>query len=253
MYKNKKDEISAENIVKKHEKSHTDYLRETVRQYMSDNDLTIYEFAEKADISSNTVQSILYKETGCRLETAIAISKAIGIGVDELANTGSLPDETLTSIRKTRSLPEYRRKLIRRYINWQYVLEEKNRDGKHKIIDVMNLDYENEHLRPTDDIEPLDISEMPDDIKAKVFRGMRIPCEEYIQFYRENDVLLLCSDRPPRARERCIILYYDRIFIVQRENRNGLLGYRGIRNAEVFVPEDEIDYYFGYVAGVHHG
>ena len=252
MQKNNSVKNEKNEIVKNDKKSHTDYLREAVRKYIDENDLTLAEFAEKADLPTNTLQSMIYKETGCRLETAIAISKAIGIGLDELANTGSLPDETILSIQKTRSLPEYRRLLIRRYINWQYVLEGSNRDGKKKIIDVMNLDYVNDHLFPTDDIEPYDISDMDDDIKAKVYRGMRIPCQEYIQFYRENDVLLLCDDRQPRSRERCVVLYYGRIFIVQMERRNGIIGYRGIRNAEVFVTQEEVDYYFGYVAGVKH-
>lgn len=246
------NKISESEQIQKRQKTHTDYLREGVRRYMSDHDLTAHEFAEKAGISFNTLQSLLYKSSGCHLETAIAISQAIGIGLDELANTGSLPDETLISIRKTRALPEYRRQLVRRYINWQYVLEEKNKDGRQKIIDVMNLDYVNDHLRTTDDLEPVDISEFSNDIKAKVFRGMRIPCAEYIQFYRENDILLLAADRPPRARERCVILYLNRVFIVQKDLKNGVQGYRGIRNAEVFVSEKEIDYYFGYVVGVKH-
>ena len=244
--------ILATDIDGKCQKTHTDFLRDGVRQYMADNNLTAQKFAEKAGIPFNTLHSIIYKDIGCHLETAIAISKAIGIGLDELANTGSLPDDTILSIQKSRKLPEYRRKLIKRYINWQYVLEGNNREGKRKIIDVMNLDYINDHLHPTEDLEELDISDMDDDIKAKVFHGMRIPCEEYIQFYRENDVLLLCDDRQPRARERCVILYYGRIFIVQMERRNGIVGYRGIRNAEVFVPQEEIEYYFGYVAGVKH-
>ena len=142
--------------------------------------------------------------------------------------------------------------MVRRYINWQHVLEEQTKGGKKKIIDVMNLDYVNDHLRATDDIEPLDISDMSNDIKSIVFRGMRIPCSEYIQFYRENDVLLLSAIRQPRTRERCVILYHNRVFITQREYRSGVWGYRGIRSAEVFVTEDEIDYYFGYVVAVRH-
>lgn len=246
------NKITEQEIDGKRQKSHTDYLRDGVRQYMADHDMTAQEFAEKADISFNTLQSILYKTAGCHLETAIAISKAIGIGLDELANTGLLPDEMLVSIKKTRTLPLYRRKLVRRYINWQSLLEEQSSHTRTKIIDVMNLDYVNDHLHTTDDLEPVDISDFPDDIKATVFRGMRIPCAEYIQFYRENDILLLSAERPPRLRERCVILYFDRVFIVQRDIKNGVPGYRGIRDAEIFVPEKEIDYYFGYVVAVKH-
>ena len=246
------NKISDSSSDKIRQKSHTDFLREGVRQYMADHDMTAHEFAEKAEISFNTLQSILYKQSGCHLETAIAISKAIGIGLDELANTGAMPDSALESVRIARSLPASIQVLIRRYIKWQQSMYILYKDVPGKIIDVMNLDYENDHLIITNDIEKVDISEFNEDIKAKVFRGMRIPCEEYAEFYDENDILLLCDERKPRNRERCVVLYYKRVYIVQKIVQDGVSGYKGIRGTAAFIPENDITHYFGYVAGVKH-
>ena len=65
--------------------------------------------------------------------------------------------------------------------------------------------------------------------------------------------MLLCDERKPRNRERAVILYYNRVYIVQKAVQEGVTGYRGIRSTSAFIPENEITYYFGYVAGVKQG
>ena len=225
-------------------------IRNNVRKYMDEHDLSANDFAKKSGVSPNTIHSILYKDIDdCRLSTAIAIAATIGIGVDELANTGAMPEMLLESIKIARSLPAQTVQLIRRYIRWQKQMYDAHKNSPAKLIDVMNLDYTNNHLRTTGDIQKVDISDVSDDIKSRVFRGVRIPCDDYLEFYNENDILLLADDREPRNRERAVISYYGRVFIVQREIRNGVMGYRGLRNS-MFVTKDEVEYYFGYVVDV---
>lgn len=230
------------------------YIRENLQKFLNEKDLSHNEFAELADLSPHTVHSILHKKDldDCKLSTAIAIAKAIGIGVDELANTGALPDASLESVMIARSLPAHLIDLIRRYIRWQKKEYERFENYPGKLIDVMDMDYVDAHLRATNHFEKVDISEFDRDIKSIVFRGMRMPCDDYYQYYREGDILLISSIREPRARERCLISYFGRIFIVQKAKKDGVPGYRGIRDEEAFIPESDIDYYFGYVAGVKH-
>lgn len=234
-------------------KSSMYYIKNQVLRYMEIHNMSQDAFAEYAGISSHTLHSILYKGLDdCKLSTATAIARAIGIGVDELANTGALPDASLESVQIARSLPQQTIELIRRYIRWQQAKHEKFKNYRGKIIEVMDMDYEDDHLRTTNHFEKVDISEFDEDVKAIVFRGMRMPCNEYIQYYHEGDILLISASRQPRARERCMILYYNRIFIVQRDRKDGVNGYRGIRDEDAFIPESDIDYYFGYVVAVKH-
>ena len=228
-------------------------LRENIRDYMYAHDLTVMELAEKADISEHTLRSILYKESDdCKLHTAIALAKTMGISVDELANTGAMEDVAIEAVKTVRSLPKNTQILIKRYIRWQKDMYDKSKNYPAKYIDVMNLDYFNDHLVATNDIEKVDISDFPEDIKAKVFTGVRIPCDEYAEFYDENDILLLCDERKPRNRNRCVVMYYNRVLIVQRDTKDGVSGYRGIRSSTSFIPETDISHYFGYVAAVKH-
>lgn len=253
MNKNKLTVLPNDKSVINDTKSSMYYVRENIRDFMYRNDLTENEFAEKVGISENTLRSILYKDMeGCRLQTAIAIAKTLGIGVDELANTRAMTDDALDAIKTVRSLPKNTQVLIKRYIKWQQAMHEKHKHTNAKIIDVMNLDYENDHLITTNDFEKVDISEFSEDIKAKVFGGVRIPCEEYAEFYNENDILLLCDERKPRNRERAVVVYYNRVYIVQKAVQDGVSGYRGIRSTTAFIPEADVTNYFGYVAGVKH-
>lgn len=254
MTKSKTDKNTANFCATNDTKCSMYYIKNQILRYMELHDMSQDEFAEYAGISTHTLHSIIYKGLDdCKLSTAIAIAKAIGIGVDELANTGAMPDISLESVRISRNLPEHVQLLIRRYIRWQQSMHEKFKNHPGKFIDVMNLDYENDHLKTSNDMEKVDISEFPTDLKAKCFRGVRIPCDEYIEFYRENDILILADDRKPRGRERCVILYFNRVFIVQKATQDGVNGYRRIRDTTFFVPENEVEYYFGYVAGVKHG
>lgn len=233
--------------------THLAYIKSNVRRYMDEHDLSANEFAKRAGVSPNTIHSILYKGIDdCKLSTAIAIAATIGIGVDELANTGAMPDMSLESVQISRTLPQYRIEQIRRFIRWQKFVDEREKQHLGKFIDVMNMDYNRGHLIETLDFERVEISEFPDDIKAITFKGMRMPCDDYIEFYRAGDVILLSNDRMPRRRERCLVRYYERIFIVHRDYDNGVWGYRGIRDSLIFVPEEEIEYLFGRVVGVKH-
>ena len=250
-YKNASFDIS--DCVTNHTKPPIYYVRENLLRYMGEHDLSAYEFSKLADVSVHTIHSVLYSKTleDCKLSTASRIASVMGITLDELANTGLFPDKSLESVRICRKLPDYIVERIRRYIRWQEA-EYNRSDKKEKLVDVMNLDYVNDHLLSTNDIEIITISEFSDDIKSKVFRGMRIPCEDYAKYYDEGDILLLASERPPKFRERVMIQYYGRIFIVQKDIKDGVHGYRGIRNLDSFIPESDIDYYFGYVAAVKH-
>ena len=233
---------------------YTYHIKKHILHYMHEHDLTQDEFAEYANISTHTLHSIMYKSIDdCRLSTVIAIAKAIGISIDELTNAGTLSDLPLLASEASRTLPSYIVELIKRYIQWQKNKYEKFKDSKGKFIDVMDLDFYDNHLHTTDHFQKVDISEFSADVKSIVFRGMRIPCDDYIEYYREDDILLLSAARLPRARERSLILYYNRVFIVQRDKQNGVPGYRGIRDEAAFIPESDIDYYFGYVVGVKHG
>ena len=239
----------------KTQKKSMDYVRDNLYSYLHQHNMSVADFAEKADISVYTLNSILRNDDkrneDCKLSTIILIAKAMGIGVDELANTGAAP-RAVECLKLIRTLPPHLVDLIIRYIKWQSDKYEKSKNYPNKVIDVMNLDYVDAHLRATDHFEKVDISECDRDIKSIVFRGMRLPCDDYYQYYQEGDILLLSSIREPKARERCVISYYGRLFIVQKDRKNGVSGYRGIRDEEAFIPASDIDHYFGYVAGVKH-
>lgn len=115
----------------------------------------------------------------------------------------------------------------------------------------MQPHYVNGRLNPTNVFEPLNIDILSDNVKSKVFIGIRITCEDYMPHYSPYDTLLLANDREAYVQERCVILYYGKILIVTKteriENDKKIIEYVGIRDKNIIIKEQDIDTIMGYV------
>ena len=115
--------------------------------------------------------------------------------------------------------------------------------------------YVDGHLNPTNEFNPLNIDNLSENVKAKVFLGIKIDCENYMPHYSPYDILLIANDRNPTFKEHVIILYYGKIFITTRseriENGEKIIEYTGIRDKNFVVRENETDDVIGYVVDVY--
>jgi DNA-binding XRE family transcriptional regulator len=62
-------------------------MLKNVRKFREGRGWTRAELAERAGISGLTVYNAELGERGCRVETAVAIAKALGVTVDDLLGT----------------------------------------------------------------------------------------------------------------------------------------------------------------------
>ncbi len=231
-------------------------FRRNIDLYVSDKDITLSDIAEAADIPFSTLRTFLYGDTSdCKLSTAVKLARAFGVSIDELVGAETIEKATRDNLKICRSLPENSIYLIRWFINHQKRICEENSKRGEKIISVMKPRCIEGHLRPTNEFVPLNINKFSDSIKAKVFFGMQICCENYMPYYSPYDILLISNDRPANFREHSVILYYDKLFIVMRsqkiENGEKIVEYTGIRDKKFIVKENEVDEIIGYVADVY--
>ena len=83
-------------------------LRKNIDLYASQKDITIRAIAEEADISLNTLNSILYGNVkDCKLSTIISLARAFHISIDELVGCETISSAARDSIQITRNLPEH--------------------------------------------------------------------------------------------------------------------------------------------------
>lgn len=233
-----------------------DYMnsfRKNLDLYVSQKDITIREIAEEADISLNTLNSILYGNVkDCKLSTTIALAQALHISVDELVGCATLNDDTRHSIQTTRNLPASAQYLIHWFVKNQ--ARQFSAASKRRMLNVMQPTLtENGNLLLNNEYKHLDISNLSPEIRAKIFLGIKLKCDYYMPTYSPYDILLIANDRTPYLHENSVIICSGSIFIGKRkaETVNGeeIIRYYSIRDDKPRLYEDEIEEVIGYIAG----
>ena len=251
MAKKEKTEKNEENILAK--KVHfMSNFRNNLYKLMKERNISRAELSEISGLSDGTIQTVLYgKGEDCKLSTAIALAKAFGVSIDELADAGILEDTVKQNMIAIRSMPENAKYIIRWFINHQAMLyREDKRDGQ-KRISVIDPIYTNDGvLKVTNRFRQLDISELPQDVQDKVFIGLRLSCEFYMPYYSPFDVVLLANDRAAFPREHVVILKGNNIFFAKQKFENGHYNYYGIRDGKFRCDESNVDEVVGYVTYV---
>lgn len=227
-------------------------FRQNIDREMAQKDWTIRETSEYADMPFETLKNFLYDKEAkdCRLSTVIKLSKAFGLGMDELVGSGTYSDQTLEMIRMYRSLPESSRSLIRWHIEDQMRIRTKA--SLHRTISVMlPVCSGNGNLTKTSVYEELELTgEQHPEVLHKVFFGIKIPCNHYLPHYMENDILLLANDREPLPHEVVVLVVGNFIALAKRKVENGKVKYYGLRDGIFRAEASGNIRVIGYIAKV---
>lgn len=232
-------------------------FRQNVRTYVDDKAISLDDISEKAGISVETLKTLLYgRSMDCKLSTAVSLAKALELSIDELVGAGTLSPVICESIQITRNLPD----TFVYFIRWAIRYHEKQLNMKHataKAINVMMADCNNEgNLIMTNNFEIVDIPDISESVRYKIFMGIRIPCDNYMPVLAEGDILLLANDRNPIQNETVVVVTNGYARIVKRKETkspNGLkqAGYYSIRNGAFLSDEASLEEVIGYVVRVH--
>lgn len=238
----------------------TDYMtsfRKNLQMYVDHKSISLAAIAEAADISQDTLKTLLYgKAADCKLSTAVALSRALGVSIDELVGAGTIPPVVCESIRITRGLPE---RLVY-FIRWAIRYHEKQLNSKKitpKAINVMTADCSNNgNLLMTNNFDLCDFEGLESFVSYKVFMGLKIPCDNYMPVLSRNDVLLLANDRNPLQNEMVVVVTEGYAKIVRRKEEiisgKKLARYYSIRNDSFLADESDIEEIIGYVVKIIH-
>ena len=248
------DEI-LKNLPLKFVTNDTDYMsvfRHNVLLYMSEGDITLQDLAEWSGLSVDTLKSFLYKGLkDCKLSTAVALARALGVTIDELVGARTIEDITRESFAMCRSLPEHSLHLIRWHIRHQnFLYSQMHKD--RIIITIMNtICQHNGNLELTNDYEVLDITDLSQEITSKVFFGIKMPCDHYMPTYSHYDILLIANDREAMAHEHTVVIHNGALGISMRKKENGVVNFYSIRDGRFRRSENDRIEVLGYIAGVY--
>ncbi|MCQ2519760.1 MAG: helix-turn-helix transcriptional regulator, partial [Lachnospiraceae bacterium] len=228
-----------------------DYMRSFRRNislYIDQKEITLQEVAERADISISTLKSLLYGNSdNCTLTTAVKLAKAFEVSVDELVGCGTISPQTCKSLQTMRQLPESFTHFVRWCIRFHHD-NLKSHNVAKRAIEIMNPDIGGDgNLKMTNRMEFLDISELNDDVRPKIFMGIRIPSDMYAPYYFEGEVILIANDRVPKERERIVFSTSNNLWILEKRGTGANTEYISIRDGKTMAKEKDIENILGYI------
>ena len=231
-----------------------DYMsafRKNLFMYVDEKDITIKEISETADIPFSTLNSFLYGNTNdVKLSTAVKLAKALKISIDELVGAETISDVSRESIAICRNLPDNAVYLIRWYIRYIDSLNKKN-EPHRRYVSIMELECNhNGNLKITTNYRHIDITNIGEEYRSKVFFGITMPCEHYMPTYSPYDILLIANDRDAKENENVLIRTDGNLFLAKRKIKNGNAKYYSIRDGKFRINESDVDEVIGYIAHV---
>lgn len=214
--------------------------------YIDDKDITIRDVSEASGVPFSTLITILYgNPQDVKLSTAIKLSRALNISIDELVGANTIDEVARESMSICRNLPENDLYLVRWYI--RYINNFKRENGK-RFVSIMKLDAADGNLKITTDYTRLDISNCQEPCKSKVFFGISLNSDNYMPKYTPFDILLIANDRPPKPIEDVLLRSGHYLFLARRKVEKEVVKYYSIRDGKYRLNENEIDELVGYVA-----
>lgn len=233
-----------------------DNLMETFRNnlflYVGDSDITISDISDASGVPFSTLNSLLYGSTkDIRLSTAIKIARSLGITVDELVGAATMEDKMRESVRICRGLPEHALFLVRYFIRHQDKIYQKSKSKNY--LSVFTPQFVENSMPTTNVFEMLCTDNIPENIRSKAYTGIKLPCNYYMPFYAEGEIILVAADRHAVKGEQCIVTSGGNIFIVKKNYAiiNGKKEeiFTSIIDDSAIIPIEKIDDRIGYVVG----
>lgn len=229
-----------------------DYMsafRQNLFRYVDDKDITLKEISEKADIPFSTLNTFLYGNSrDIKLSTVVRLAHALDVSIDELVGAETINEVSRESIAICRNLPDNELYLVRWYIRYIDSLNKKNEPHK-RYVSVMELECNaNGNLKMTSNYRHIDITDIGEEYRSKIFFGITMPCENYMPTYSPYDILLIANDREPYYNENSLLRIDGQLRIAKRKIENGIAKYYSIRDGKYRIDEKDVDEVIGYVA-----
>ncbi len=249
---NPKSKILNENLVK-NPTNFIDSFRHNIDLLMEEQDLSLRELAEKADMPYETLKTFIYGSTrDCKLSTAVKLAKAFNISIDELVGADTMHPLSRESLSLCRKMPDYVVYLIRSFIRHQYNLHCKF-DEKSINIPVLLPECKNGYLQTTNITDTVCIDHLTSEVKTRVCLGLKIPCEHYEPYYMPDEIILLAADREGQHNERVVVSYKGNFFLAKKiyyiENGQKKFKYVSLIEEKREILPSDIDDKLGYVVG----
>lgn len=224
-------------------------FRQNLFKYIESDDITLADISNASGIPYATLNSFLYgKSQNVRIDNVVKLAKTFGVSIDELVGADTLQVLTKESLAMCRNLPENDLYLVRWFIRYLTQLNSKIEPNKRYVSVMMPLMDNNGDFKVTSDYEKVEITNLEEPFRSKIFMGFHIICDHYMPYYAPGNIILIANDRPPKPTEHAVVRVGKYLFIIRRVIEDGIAKYYSVRDDKYRIDEAEVDELIGYIA-----
>lgn len=227
----------------------TSAFRQNLFKYLENKEITLADISSESGIPYATLNGFLYGKTqNVRIDNVVKLAKTFNVSIDELVGADTLHALSKESLAMCRNLPENDLYLVRWFIRYLDGLNKGLEPNKRYVSVMMPKQTNDGNFEVTADYEKIEITNLEEPLRSKIFMGFNIICDHYMPYYSSGDVILIANDRPPRYSEHAVVRAGNYLFIIQRIVENGVAKYYSIRDGKYRIDESEVDELIGYIA-----
>ncbi|MDE5864504.1 MAG: helix-turn-helix transcriptional regulator [Lachnospiraceae bacterium] len=185
-------------------------LRDNLKIKLKESDLTLNEFSLHADLSEDTLRSLIYGDAkDIKLSTLIKIADAFHCSIDTILSRSVYSRQEDELIQRLQKLSERSIHTVQTLIQLEEIshltVSNTGRDTIQIFLPTGNM--KDGYFYDNTLFEALDITEYPYSLKNAVDFGIKILSTCYEPYYCLNDILLFSQKHPPQYND--IVLYTD--------------------------------------------
>lgn len=223
-------------------------FRTNVLMFKDSMEISVSMLAEKSRMPPETLRTFLYNDTrDAKLSNAVCLARALNVSIDELIGADTIPALTRESLAICRNLPDNDLMLVRWFIRCLDDLNRQNEPNKRYVTVMLPEENNNGDCKLVSKFEKLEITDLQEPLRSKIFIGFKIISDYYIPYYFPNDIILIANDRPAKPNEHVVVRAGDYIYIVRRIVENGIAKFYSIRDNKYRIDENDVDELIGYI------
>lgn len=229
-------------------------VRENVRRLAKSHKMTLKEVSEKADINIDAFNAYIGGKTKeIRAVSLYKLAKVFDITMEGLANVPVINSDIDILVKNAENLS----RSDQHYLAWlsnNLCNNYKKSPKKKQTIAVRSIDCKNGIHTIGEDIGRLDTSNLPYELRVKVFMALQFTCDCFMPKYNPYNYLLIANDRMPSFNENCVIDKNGILWILQAKKFGNVDGIKFYsirdRKREIALGHEIHEYIVGYIAGI---
>ncbi len=219
------------------------YFRQNLKDKLQKSKITLSYLAYQADISEDTLRSIIYgKSQDIKLSSILKIAQVLDCSLDSLIGRSVYSIQEENMIKQLRNLSEHSLRTVQLLIDLEEKTSLNHSNSSKKLLTVFvpignikdGIFYDNSNF------ESLDISNYPRELSEQLSCGIKMTSSHFEPTYFVNDILLLSQQNAPEINDVVLCINSAGRLFLRKVSPLGLIP---VNNFGIKIPRNEVHNY----------